>query len=241
MKRQISFSFSLVLLFLHCSQTLSQPPTAAPAKAPAAATAPPLAATSAQASPPVMVPVQVSKGPVNVIKILQKAGHFAILTRLIKSTQEDIQLFSQLNDSRDGVTIFAPTDGAFSAIIKSANFQTVSNPVTTLAGSGSRFTLDVITTESMVNVTTGLTNTSVSAIVYTDSQLAIYQVDKVLLPLDIFAPKPLAPAPAPPQPKKDDGEESPMIPEDTSGSVTCMVHNTLFMFGVGIVAAAIPL
>ncbi|KAJ6677352.1 FASCICLIN-LIKE ARABINOGALACTAN PROTEIN [Salix viminalis] len=231
MKRQISFSFSLVLLFLHCSQTLSQPPTAAPAKASAAATAPPQAATSAQASPPVMVPVQVSKGPVNVIKILQKAGHFAILTRLIKSTQEDIQLFSQLNDSRDGVTIFAPTDGAFSAIIKSgvlnsltdhqkielvqfhiiprvlstANFQTVSNPITTLAGSGSRFTLDVITTEN------------------------------------IFAPKPLAPAPAPPQPKKDDGEESPMIPEDTSGSVTCMVHNTLFMFGVGIVAAAIPL
>ncbi|KAG6746624.1 hypothetical protein POTOM_048985 [Populus tomentosa] len=175
MKQLISFSFSLVLLFLHCTQTLSQPPSAAPAKAPAAATAPPPAATSAQASPPVMVPVQVSKGPVNVIKILQKAGHFAFFTRLIKSTQEDIQLFSQLNDSRDGVTLFSPTDGAFSAIIKSgvlnsltdhqkielvqfhiiprilttANFQTVSNPITTLAGSGSRFALNVITTESM--------------------------------------------------------------------------------------------
>ena len=267
MKQLISFSFSLVLLFLHCTQTLSQPPNAAPAKAPAAATAPPPAATSAQASPPVMVPVQVSKGPVNVIKILQKAGHFAFFTRLIKSTQEDIQLFSQLNDSRDGVTVFAPTDGAFSTIIKSgvlnsltdhqkielvqfhiiprilttANFQTVSNPITTLAGSGNRFALNVITTENTVNVTTRLTNTSVSAIVYTDSQLAIYQVDKVLLPLDIFAPKPLAPAPAPPKPKKDDGAENPMVPEDTSGSVICMVHNTLLMFGVGLVAAALPL
>jgi uncharacterized surface protein with fasciclin (FAS1) repeats len=118
MKQQISlFSFSLVLLFLHCTQTLSQSPTSAPAKAPTAASAPPPAATSsAQASPPVMVPVQVSKGPVNVIKILQKAGGFAVFIRLIKSTQEDIQVFSQLNDSRDGVTIFAPTDGAFSAI-----------------------------------------------------------------------------------------------------------------------------
>jgi hypothetical protein len=126
-------------------------------------------------------------------------------------------------------------------ILTTANFQTVSNPITTLAGSGNRFALNVITTENTVNVTTRLTNTSVSAIVYTDSQLAIYQVDKVLLPLDIFAPKPLAPAPAPPKPKKDDGAESPMVPEDTSGSVICMVHNTLLMFGVGLVAAALPL
>ncbi|KAL9334624.1 hypothetical protein Peur_071805 [Populus x canadensis] len=269
MNQQFSlFSFSLVLLFLHCTQTLSQSPTSAPAKAPAAASAPPPAATSsAQASPPVMVPVQVSKGPVNVIKILQKAGGFAVFIRLIKSTQEDIQVFSQLNDSRDGVTIFAPTDGAFSAIIKSgvlnslsdhqkielvqfhiiprilttANFQTVSNPITTLAGSGSRFALNVITTENMVNVTSGLTNTSVSAIVYTDSQLAIYQVDKVLLPLDIFAPKPLAPAPAPPKPKKDDGAESPLVPEDTSSSVSCIPLNSLIIFGAGMVAAVFTL
>ncbi|KAF9671103.1 hypothetical protein SADUNF_Sadunf12G0012600 [Salix dunnii] len=205
-----------------------------------------------------MVPVQVSKGPVNVIKILQKAGGFAVFIRLIKSTQEDIQVFSQLNDSRDGVTIFAPTDGAFSAIIKSgvlnslsdhqkielvqfhiipkvlttANFQTVSNPITTLAGSGSRFALNVITTENMVNVTSGLTNTSVSAIVYTDSQLAIYQVDKVLLPLDIFAPKPLAPAPSPPKPKKDDGADTPMVPKDISGAVSCVMLNTMLISGV---------
>uniref|UniRef100_A0A2K1Y798 FAS1 domain-containing protein n=1 Tax=Populus trichocarpa TaxID=3694 RepID=A0A2K1Y798_POPTR len=269
MKHHFSvFLFPAILLLLHCTQTLSQTPTAAPAKAPAAASAPPPAATSsAQASPPVMVPVQVSKGPVNVIKILQKAGGFAVFIRLIKSTQEDIQVFSQLNDSRDGVTIFAPTDGAFSAIIKSgvlnslsdhqkielvqfhiiprilttANFQTVSNPITTLAGSGSRFALNVITTENMVNVTSGLTNTSVSAIVYTDSQLAIYQVDKVLLPLDIFAPKPLAPAPAPPKPKKDDGAESPLVPEDTSSAVSCIPLNSLIIFGAGMVAAVFTL
>nr|TKR79184.1 fasciclin-like AGP 7 [Populus alba] len=240
MKHHFSvFLFPAILLLLHCTQTLSQSPTAAPAKAPAAASAPPPAATSsAQASPPVMVPVQVSKGPVNVIKILQKAGGFAVFIRLIKSTQEDIQVFSQLNDSRDGVTIFAPTDGAFSTIIKSG---TVSNPITTLAGSGSRFALNVITTENMVNVTSGLTNTSVSAIVYTDSQLAVYQVDKVLLPLDIFAPKALAPAPAPPKPKKDNGADTPMVPKDISGAVSCVMLNTMLISGVIIVAAAFHL
>ncbi|KAJ6748775.1 FASCICLIN-LIKE ARABINOGALACTAN PROTEIN [Salix purpurea] len=219
---QLSFSFSTAPK--HYLSHLQQHQQ----KHPAAASAPPPAATStAQASPPVMVPVQVSKGPVNVIKILQKAGGFAVFIRLIKSTQEDIQVFSQLNDSRDGVTIFAPTDGAFSAIIKS--------------GSGSRFALDVITTENMVNVTSGLTNTSVSAIVYTDSQLAIYQVDKVLLPLDIFAPKSLAPAPSPPKPKKDDGAETPVVPEDISGAVSCAMLNSLVIFGAGMAAAVFPL
>lgn len=270
MKQLLFFSkISYILLFLHFTQTFSQSPTAAPAHAPAKAPpAPPPASTSAQAQPPVMVPVQVSKGPVNVIKILQKAGHFTFFSRLIKTTQEDIQVFSQLNDSRDGVTLFAPTDGAFSAIIKSgtlnsltdhekielvqfhiiprilttANFQTVSNPITTLAGSGSRFALNVITTENLVNVTTGLTNTTISGIVYIDSQLAIYQVDKVLLPFDLFAPKPPAPAPAPPKPKKDEGAESPVVPKDISGAVSCTVLiDALVLFGVGVASAIFSL
>lgn len=293
MKQQSLFSFSLLLLFfLHCTKSLAQSPAAAPAttpptapaKAPAAApaTTPPTAPakspaaatpqapvdTSTQASPPVMVPVQVSKGPVNVIKILQKAGHFNFFLRLIKTTQEDIQLFSQLNDSSDGVTIFAPTDGAFSAIIKSGTlnsltdqekielvqfhllarfistpqFQTVSNPLKTLAGAGNRFALNITTTDSFVNVSTGLTNTSVSGIVYTDGKLAIYQVDKVLLPLDLFATKSPAPAPKPLKPQKAEGAESPVVPKDTSDAVTYnVVHNNLIIFGVGMVAAIFSL
>lgn len=45
-------------------------------------------------------------------------------------------------------------------------------------------------------MTTGAVNSSVTGTVYTDSKLAIYQVDNVLLPLDIFLPKAKAPAPA---------------------------------------------
>jgi hypothetical protein len=46
---------------------------------------------------------------------------------------------------------------------------------------------------------TGAVNASVTGTVYTDSKLAIYQVDKVLLPLDLVLPAKapaLAPAPA---------------------------------------------
>ncbi|EEF29770.1 fasciclin-like arabinogalactan protein 12 [Ricinus communis] len=261
MKQQSLLSCSLLLvLFLHFTKILAQSPAAAPApahaQAPKAASPPPPAAT---APAPVMVPVQPSKGPLNVVKVLQKAGHFTFFVRLIKTTQEDIQLFSQLNDSSDGVTIFAPTDGAFSTIIKSgtlnslsdqqkielvqyhiiprflstSQFQTVSNPLKTLAGSGSGFGLNVTTSESLVNVSSGLTRTYVSGIVYTDAKVGIYQVDKVLLPLDLFAPKPPAPAPAPLKPKKEEAAETPVVPKDISGAILrCAVHDNLVILGV---------
>ncbi|OAY37986.1 fasciclin-like arabinogalactan protein 12 [Manihot esculenta] len=268
MKLQSLLSFSLMLLFLHCSRILAQSPAAAPAharsKAPAPAPPPP-PPPAAAAPAPALVPVIPSKGPLNVVKVLQKAGHFTFFVRLIKTTQEDIQLFYQLNVSTDGVSIFAPTDGAFSSIIRSgtlnalsdqqkielvqfhiiprflstSQFQTVSNPLKTLAGAGQRFSLNVTTTENLVNVTTGLTNTSVSAIVYTDGKVAIYQVDKVLLPLDLFAPKPPAPAPAPPKAQKDEGAEAPVAPKDISG---CIMHDNLAILGViGVVGAIFSL
>lgn len=53
-----------------------------------------------------------------------------------------------------------------------------------------------------MNITTGIVNTTVSGTVYTDNQLAVYQVDKVLLPWSIFGPTPPAPAPAPISAKK---------------------------------------
>jgi len=45
-------------------------------------------------------------------------------------------------------------------------------------------------------MSTGAVNASVTGTVYTDNKLAIYQVDKVLLPLDLVLPSE-APAPAP--------------------------------------------
>ncbi|KAJ6708325.1 FASCICLIN-LIKE ARABINOGALACTAN PROTEIN [Salix viminalis] len=220
------------------------PPPTTPVKAPPNA---PSQAPSAQ--------VATSPGPVDVGKILQKAGHFTVFVRLMQATTEDAELNKELNTTNNGITIFAPSDNAFSslksgflnalsdedktelvkfhvlpALVSSSQFQTVSNPVRTQAGTGPRVTLNVTTTGNFVNISTGLTNTSISGTVYTDSQLAIYQIDKVLFPVDIFTPKPPAPAPAPELGKPGKaaaGAESPTAPKDISGALTplILVHN----------------
>ncbi|XP_061977007.1 fasciclin-like arabinogalactan protein 12 [Populus nigra] len=264
-QQSLSLLFSLILFFLHCTKTLGQSPAAAPVMPPPTTPvkAPPTAPSQAPSAQ-----VATSPGPVDVIKILQKAGHFTVFVRLMQATTEDTELNKELNKTNNGITIFAPSDSAFSslkagflnalsdedktelvkfhvlpALISSSQFQTVSNPVRTQAGTGPRVTLNVTTTGNFVNITTGLTNTSISGTVYTDSQLAIYQIDKVLFPLDIFTPRPPAPAPAPElgKPRKAaPGVESPTAPKDISGALTPLIlHNNALLLAVSCMVAAI--
>ncbi|KAJ9178147.1 hypothetical protein P3X46_010056 [Hevea brasiliensis] len=241
------FSFSLLLLILHCTNTLSQSPASAPVAAPAQApTHRPSHRPHSSPPPP---------GPVDVIQILLKAGHFTAFVRLIKATHVDTQLTSQLNSSTDGITIFAPTDAAFSNLragalgslndrekvaflqfhilprfLSTSDFQTLSNPVMTLAGSDSRYPMTISTTDSSVTINTGLTKTSLANTVYTDKQVAIYEIDKVLLPKYLFPP---AAAPAPAKPA-----ESPEIPKDVSGAISSVLHyNWAVVLGVVLVTA----
>ncbi|KAF2300580.1 hypothetical protein GH714_014147 [Hevea brasiliensis] len=127
-----------------------------------------------------------------------------------------------LNSLTDGDKIELVKFHIVPTFISTSQFQTVSNPVRTLAGAGNRFALNVTTAGNLVNITTGLTNTTISGTVYTDSRLAIYQVDRVLLPLDMFTPKPPSPAPspapAPEKPTKAPIVESPVAPKDLSGA-----------------------
>lgn len=59
-----------------------------------------------------------------------------------------------------------------------------------------------------MNITTGVNTASVANSVFTDNQLAVYQVDKVLLPLALFGSP--APAAAPTAPKTSvKGSDSP--------------------------------
>ncbi|KAJ6379146.1 hypothetical protein OIU76_015873 [Salix suchowensis] len=250
MKKQYSISsFSVFILFLHCINTFAQSPAAAPAQAPPAVVAQPPASTPTQAAAP--------NGITNVTRILEKAGHFTIFIRLLRSTQEENHLFSALNDSSSGLTIFAPTDSAFSELksgtlntlsdgdkselvkfhvvptfLSTSQFQTVSNPLGTWAGTGSRLPLNVTSYPNSVNITTGLTNTSLSGTVYTDNQLAIYKIEKVLLPKDVFGSKAPAPAPAAPareKPTKAVPEatvESPVSAVDISGALM-FTHNNV--------------
>ena len=256
MAKQALFFLSLLLVFLfHCTATLGQP-----AQAP---TLPAVASPANAPAPP---------GPPDVIKILQKVGGFTILIRLLKSTGVADQLKGQLNDSSIRFTLFAPNDNSFSNLKAGTlnslnneekvrliqfhilptyytleNFQTVSNPVRTQAGDNKPgdYPLNVTSVGSQVNISTGLVNASVSGTLYSNFQLAIYQVDKVLLPLDLFVPKPPSPAPAPaptkPKAKKTTAAASPKTSTTStavdSGAVSIAKHGVLVSIGVAIFIA----
>ncbi|KAK4281472.1 hypothetical protein QN277_012960 [Acacia crassicarpa] len=198
--------------------------------------------TSAQTAP------AAPSGPTNITQVLEKAGQFTTFIKLLKATQVADRINAQLNNSNQGLTIFAPTDNAFASLksgllnsISSqeqlqlvqfhilpnlytvSQFQTASNPLQTQAGNGGdgQFPLNVTTSGNQVNVTTGVVDASVANTIYSDSQLAVYQVDQVLLPLALFgAPPTPAPAPAPTRPEKNvRAADSPSstTPVNTSG------------------------
>ncbi|XP_030503310.2 fasciclin-like arabinogalactan protein 12 [Cannabis sativa] len=207
-------------------------PTKAPTSLPVPAVEPPSQVPLVQAPPH-----KALHTPTDVTKILEKAGIFSVFIRLLKSTSVSIQIENQLNVSNT-LTIFAPTNGAFGALkpgtlntlsnedkvqlvqyhilptlVSLQNFETLSNPVRTQASNTNDFPLNVTVEGSSVNISTGIVNTTISSTVYEDNQLAIYKVDKVLLPLGIFGPKPktkqhLAPSPTPLKPSKDTNSSS---------------------------------
>ncbi|XP_012568463.1 fasciclin-like arabinogalactan protein 11 [Cicer arietinum] len=205
--------------------TLAQSPAAAPKAAvkpapaiPAPATAPakPLVPSLPQS------PSSDSSSGQDIIKILRKAKSFNTLIRLLKTTQIINQINAQLVTTKSGgLTILAPDDGAFSQLkpgyfnslgerqqkqliqfhvlpvyVSSSNFDSLSNPVLSLASdSPTGYQMNVTAYGNSVNISTGVVNATLTGIVYSDKTLAIYHVDKVLVPLDFSKPKAIAPAP----------------------------------------------
>ncbi|KAI9122315.1 hypothetical protein K1719_007004 [Acacia pycnantha] len=184
---------------------------------------------SISAQTPALAPAPA--GPTNITKILEKAGQFTTFIKILEATKVTDTINTQLNNSNQGLTIFAPTDNAFanlkpgtlnsinsqeqlqlaqyhvlSSLYTTSQFQTASNPLHTQAGSSDdgEFPLNVTTSGNQVNITTGVVTATVANTIYTDKQLAVYQVDQVLLPLALFGPPPTAaPAPAPTKPEKN--------------------------------------
>ncbi|XP_054778192.1 fasciclin-like arabinogalactan protein 12 [Prosopis cineraria] len=113
-----------------------------------------------------------------------------------------------------------------SSFISISNFDTLTNPVQTQAGDDpKRLQLNVTTSGSSgVSMTTGAANATITGAVYTDNKLALYQVDKVLLPLDFVlrtAPSPSPAAAKADSPKSDNTKSSP-----ANESTTVMVKPT---------------
>ncbi|KAL8193259.1 hypothetical protein R6Q57_026840 [Mikania cordata] len=185
--------------------------------------------------------------PTNITKILEKASQFTTLIRLLDITKVGDQINTQLNNSKQGMTVFAPPDNAFSSLsagtlnslsdqqkdelmqfhviptfISSSQFQTLSNPLRTQAGDSTfyNFPLNITTSGNQVNLTTGVVNATVANSIYSDGSLAVYQVDKVLLPMNLFGPQPpaAAPAPEPLKKKKKTGDDTTATGDSTANS-----------------------
>ncbi|KAJ3702341.1 hypothetical protein LUZ61_006046 [Rhynchospora tenuis] len=163
-------------------------------------------------------------GPLNITAILEKGGQYTSFSRLLKETQLDKQINSQLNNSfSNGYTVFAPTDNAFnnlkSGTLNSLSqqqqvalalyhvlpqyyttdmFQTASNPVRTQAsGSNGVYTVNITSSTNQVNISTGVDDATITNTLYSSPPLACYSIEKVLLPDDLFGVKPPASAPTP--------------------------------------------
>ncbi|CAO1945465.1 unnamed protein product [Urochloa humidicola] len=140
-----------------------------------------------------------------------------------QDTQLNSQLNSSFSSNGGGYTVFAPTDNAFNNLkpgtLNSLTqqqqvslvqghilpqyysmdaFQTASNPVRTQAsGRDGPFTLNITSdTNNQVNVSSGVVDVRINNALATAKPLAVYSVDKVLLPLELFGAKAPAPAPA---------------------------------------------
>ncbi|CAL9111705.1 unnamed protein product [Musa textilis] len=207
------FCASTLLALLISSSTTAQSPPApflppSPAPAPAPAPAPHI---------------------VNLTDLLPVAGPFSTFLNYLLQTEVIDTFQNQVNNSKQGITIFVPKDSAFAALEKSdlgnltqnqlrtlmlyhafpkfyslSQFKNLSNsnPVSTFAGG--QYTLNVTDTSGLIHVVSNWATSKISSSVWSTAPVAVYQIDKVLLPLAIFSTDPpLAPAPAPaPEAKK---------------------------------------
>ncbi|CAI9089301.1 OLC1v1023856C1 [Oldenlandia corymbosa var. corymbosa] len=184
-----------------------------------------LSQTNAQTTP-APGPAAEDAGPINVTAILAKPGQFSQFIRFLNETQVATQINNQVNNSNQGMTVFAPTDNAFQNLPGGAlnnltnqqkvllilyhvlpqyytltTLSTASNPVRTQASDndGKPFVLLVSgeVNQNQVNVTSSDgVQTTIYNTVRKDYPLAIFQVDKVLWPAEFNESKAEAPAPA---------------------------------------------
>ncbi|MED6155819.1 hypothetical protein PIB30_009029 [Stylosanthes scabra] len=263
--KQVQFSCSLLLLMFATFYSCTNSATAPSPKASAPTSSKPLVPT---------LPDSPDSAPDDIGRILKKAKTFRVLTRLMKTTEIMSNINSQLMTAKSGgLTIFATDDNAFAQLkagflnslnqgqkiellqfhilplyVSSSNFDSLSNPVQTMAGEDpTKLPLNVIAYGDSVNISTGVVNATLNGLVYSDTNLAVYHVNKVLLPLDFFvkakAPA-LAPAPAPVEAKspKADKKSSTEDQEDQVNSAALSLLSiqgtALMSIAVGFVAVA---
>lgn len=211
------------------------------------------------ASPPTFSPTPApAPAPehVNLTDLLSVAGPFHTFLNYLESTKVIETFQNQANNTDEGITIFVPKDDAFKSLKKPslsnltqdqlkqlclfhalphyyslADFKNLSqsSPVSTYAGGD--YKLNFTDVSGTVHIDSGWSRTKVSSSVHSTDPVALYQVDRVLLPEAIFGtdipPMPApAPAPAPdvartsdaPSETSDGGSASPKSSPATNSS-----------------------
>ncbi|CAJ1971606.1 unnamed protein product [Sphenostylis stenocarpa] len=183
-------------------------------------------ASAKTASPPSLSPTPApAPAPdfVNLTDLLSVAGPFHTFLGYLESTKVIDTFQNQANNTEEGITIFVPKDNAFTSAKKSAlskltsdqikqvilfhalphfyslsDFKNLSETSSTPTFAGGDYTLNFSDISGTVQISSGWSKTKVSSAVHATDPVAIYQVDKVLLPEAIFGTNiPPAPAPAP--------------------------------------------
>ncbi|GAB2274975.1 Fasciclin-like arabinogalactan protein 7 [Dionaea muscipula] len=215
----VSFSFSLLVL-------ICCPPVDGKAAAAAAAAASPAPAPAPAAY------------HVNLTHLLTYAGPFDKFLNYLESSQVLDTLQNQANDTEEGLTLFAPDDGAFSSLKKStisnltqyqlkslclfhalphyyslSDFKNLSqSSITTFAGG--QYTLNFTDISGTVHLSSGWSNTKIISSVVSTDPVAVYAISEVLLPEAIYGTNiPPTPAPAP-APEKTPVADSPPEPAE---------------------------
>ncbi|KAK8517840.1 hypothetical protein V6N13_127992 [Hibiscus sabdariffa] len=187
---------------------------------------------------------------VNLTYLLSVAGPFHTFLNYLESTKLIDTFQNQANNTEQGITIFVPKDSSFKGLKKPSlsnlsdeqlkslilfhalpkyyalsdfNELSTKDPVSTLAGG--QYTLNFTDKSGTVHVDSGWSRTKVTSAVHSTDPVAIYEVDKVLLPEAIFGTDiPPMPAPAPaPTPdispaadSKEGGSSSKALPSSSS-------------------------
>ncbi|KAL9243784.1 hypothetical protein vseg_017630 [Gypsophila vaccaria] len=223
-----------------------------------------LATLAATATAQTTAPAPAPSAPVNLTAILEKGGQFTTFIRLLASTQVGQQVDNQVNNSNEGMTVFAPSDNAFNTLkpgtINSLTtqqqvqlvlfhvlpkfytfdtFQTASNPVRTQASGndGKPFVLNITYLGvNNVNVSTGNVTTQVNNVLRDKFPLTVFQLEKVLLPEELFGAKAPEGSPKAPGTSKADSPaaDSPAADDDVK---TKNGGYGVRSMGLGVVAA----
>lgn len=183
-----------------------QAPTATPATAPAPAPTPPW---------------------VNVTQVLAQAGDYSTFVNLMIETKVDEVFQRNANQTDTGITIFAPTNEAFTTKLATRLLKNLTeqqkvslveyhalnswvslgslqladeNQTTTVAtynNGGGKYQLNLTDELGMVQILSGWQIANLTSTLYSQKPVSIFAINEVLLPDDIFGLPSPAPAPSP--------------------------------------------